>query len=807
MKTSKLLLAMVLGGGSLLASAVTANHALAQNTTGAIQGVVTDSASGDALPGVTIVVTSGQVSQTTITEEDGSYKISGLNPGNYLVTFFFGDTTIERKNISVGVSKSTPVFQKINTQSAVNETIVIEDKPPAIDPTSTTQGITIDQEYTRNIPIPGRTFESTLGAAAGSQGDGLGVAFSGSTSLENQYYVDGVNTTGLRYGTSGSPVINNFIQEIEVITGGYNAEYGRATGAVVNVVTITGDNDLRGEVFGTFTPGLLVAEREFTPFEGASIDATSNLDYNFDVGLQVAGPIIKDKLWYAVGVAPVFSRTRITRTTKRRMDCHRVLDSGALSECNASMYQDSQPDVDPATGFKLFEQLGDPREFYATGRAAYGLAKINYALRPEHQGQLSGTFLPSSGERPAIYGLPASGDYSSSGLTSDIAAKWTSKFNDNKTEIEGVIGWHHDEFKLTPKYVEARTAPFELLLFGSLNNWSKLGFENEATRVGCADGDLGDPYILMSNCPDEVGHGYRVGGFGSVLDDKENRYSAKLGLTQRVKAMGSHEIKAGVDLDDNRLSEPRTFTGGVYFENYQDASVIRANRYIQAGPLDTTDPKFDTMCSYTPAGETNSVSLPCRYIQQTGEGAVVQGQTVNWSAFLRDSWQIRPNLTVNAGIRYEEQRLRFAEYLRDEIDPVSNEAYGTNAMTMQNMWAPRIGVLYDWTREGRSKVYGHWGRFYESIPMDINSRSFAGELFYRQDYAADDCGTAVEGYGSQSGVNCPDSTSGTIIGAGGTLVAPGIKPQYMDERILGVEYEIMDDLNSASPTRTASSAA
>jgi hypothetical protein len=72
--------------------------------------------------------------------------------------------------VKVGVNKTTPVFQKINISAS--ETIVVVDRPPAIDPTSTTQGITIDQDYTKNIPVPGRTFEATLGAAAGSQGDG-----------------------------------------------------------------------------------------------------------------------------------------------------------------------------------------------------------------------------------------------------------------------------------------------------------------------------------------------------------------------------------------------------------------------------------------------------------------------------------------------------------------------------------------------------------------------------------------------------------------------------------------------------------
>jgi hypothetical protein len=107
-----------------------------------------------------------------------------------------------------------------------------------------------------------------------------------------------------------------------------------------------------------------------------------------------------------------------------------------------------------------------------------------------------------------------------------------------------------------------------------------------------------------------------------------------------------------------------------------------------------------------------------------------------------------------------------------------------------------VGLLYDWTKVGRSKVYGHWGRFFESIPMDINARSFAGEVSYRQIYGYGDCGAAVDGFGGPSGNGCPDdgTSGGDIIGINGSLVAPGIKPQFMDERILGVEYELMDDL-------------
>lgn len=811
MKTSKLLLALVLGSsGSLLGSALVTTDARAQSaTTGAIQGRVTDQSNGAPLAGVTVVV-SGASSQTTITEDDGTYRVTDLTPGEYLVTFFFGELTIERRGIQVGVNKTVPVFQKINVASAVQETIVIDDKPPAIDPTSTTQGITIDQEYTKNIPVPGRTFESTLGAAAGSQGDSQGVAFSGSSSAENQYVVDGVSTTGLKYGTGGSPILNEFIEEIEVITGGYNAEYGRATGGVVNVVTLTGTNELEGKVWAYVTPGVLTADRNVAASQASSIDATSNLDLATDGGFTLTGPIIKDKAWFAVGVAPQYSLATITRTTKRRRDCQELIqtgpNAGQLSPCvpglGQDQFSDSFPDVDPATGFFIYEDLSETKlRPYAFGLATLG--KINFAVKPEHQGQITANFSPAQRQNYAVYGLSSTGDAKISGMTLDLGAKWTSKFHDNKTEVEAVLGWHRETVKATPDYAPSADNPFELLLLGNLGNWSRIvdprsgqPREDVLTQNGCIDGaGTGDPYEFITNCPDE-GIGYRVGGFGTITDDISDRYAAKLGLTRRQKFFGNHEIKAGVDIEDNRIDEPRAFTGDRFFINYVGQQ-IESTRWIQVAPQGSEDPKFDDNCSYTPPNAMAPVQLPCRFIEQDGEGSRIQGETINWSAFLRDSWQIRPNITLNAGLRYEEQRLRFAEYLRDETDPLTNRPYGTNAMVLRNMWAPRVGLLYDWTREGRSKVYGHWGRFFESVPLDINARSFGGEVSYSQVYDPADCtmGSPPDGYGGASGNNCdPEGGATDVIGVNGTIVAPGIKPQYMDEAIFGVEYELMEDL-------------
>ncbi|MBA3538691.1 MAG: carboxypeptidase regulatory-like domain-containing protein [Deltaproteobacteria bacterium] len=174
----------------------------AATTTGSIRGVLLDKKTGEKLAGVTVMAASndGTTTQTAITDEHGEYVLD-LPPSTYRVTFFYDNVTLERAGVAVSVGKATPLYAKLDSTSGRGEVVVISGTAPTIDPTSTRTGVTIDKAYTRNVPVPGRTYQTTLGSAAGSQGE----SFSGSTSVESQYYVDGVNTTGTGYGTTSSP--------------------------------------------------------------------------------------------------------------------------------------------------------------------------------------------------------------------------------------------------------------------------------------------------------------------------------------------------------------------------------------------------------------------------------------------------------------------------------------------------------------------------------------------------------------------------------------------------------------------------
>ncbi len=781
-------------------------------TAGAVQGVVTDAATGQVMTGVTVVATSPvlQGTQSALSDANGFYKITNLPPGVYVVAFYYASITVKRTDITVNANRTTPVFVKIDTAQSAGEVIEVQGTPN-IDTTSTTQGITLGEDYLRNIPVPGRTFEDALGAAAGSAGDDLGVSFSGSTSLENQYIVDGVNTTGLTFGTVGSPVINEFIEEIEIITGGYQAEFGRATGGVVNVVTQSGSNEFHGSVFSTVTSDFLAIDPERNPSQISSIDATSTLNYNANFGFDLGGPIIKDKLWFFVGFSPTFSDVddRPLHQAAHRLPHH----PGRTARCPSATRVCTRTATGTRTwsGNFIYEDIPG-----GTEHARPAEQQLPAGLEGELRGvaRAPGPHLPvracrASGEAMGVLGERAATSVDISTLNSDLAAKWTSKFNDNRTEVEAVLGWHREHFETSSIVDEANSLPLQNLLFGNLGTWGLRGTESMATvdrlhRLGRRQRPV-PAHRELPRCRGRLPH-RRPGRAGrrhrAALQRAAGRHPAHQGARhprdQGGRRRGAEPAQQAARLQRRRLLRRRGSATRPAWTRSGWAS--RSSRPTSTAGSTSRRAPTTTRASTRTAGRirtTRTRPLRCQFLGPTD----VEGNTLNWAAYLRDSWQILPNLTLNAGVRYEEQYLRFAEHLRNTIDPFTLERRGKNAMELRNMWAPRVGLLYDWTKEGRSKVFGSYGRFYESIPMDINDRSFGGEALLRQIYPHVDggsqpCGPPDGTIGAPPGTACMGEPSAPpdLLGGNGVLIAPGIGPQYMDEFIVGGEYELIDDL-------------
>ncbi|HVK85577.1 MAG TPA: TonB-dependent receptor [Kofleriaceae bacterium] len=778
-------------------------------TTGAVEGRVTDKATREPLAGaiVSVIGENGEP-QTAITESDGTYKITELLPGVYTVSFFVDAITVSRKAVRVGANDVTPVHQAITLDGSGGDIIEIHDVPPQINPSSTAKSYKFDRKFLEKVPTPSRTIEGAAGATPGTTHDGVGIAVSGSTSLENRYLVDGIDITGLTYGTIGTPVLSEFIEEIEVIAGGYNAEWGRAIGGIVNVITKSGTNQLKGSVFGTLTPSFLARRAVSTPNNASSIDVDANRAYSADFGFDLGGPLIPNRLFFYVGFAPQLARTNYTRIVKRQTDCRRRLPSGELSDCDLRLlsqggHADGSPDVDPDTGFFLTDEVD--RDVRASTTQSYSaLAKLNLAVSPKHQAQVSLIAMPSTSETPGLYGLPTTGGRSS-GLTTDVAARWTSKLDGDRTELEALVAWHRSTANAGALDPALDGEPRQVLTGGDLGTWVQLGGESARTAERCSDLATDDPYPYIVNCP-MTALPYAIGGPGSLTRDREDRRMGRLAAIHRFRALGTHELKAGLDVEQDRKVSSRLYSGGAFIQNDVGSSV-QITRWVQLAPEGSTAPRFDQRCS-TPGsggatGTGSATTYACDYLGGTpgDPGTLIHGETINWAAYLRDSWRIRTGLTVNAGLRYEEQRLRYAENLRGEVDALTGNRIGKNAMSLTGNVAPRVGVIWDPTEEGKSKVYASWGRFFESIPMDINDRSFGGEVSYTQTYqlgASSPCGPSDPRIGGPDGRGCLDTTAQPteqqLIGSSGVLVAPGIRAQYMDETLAGFEAQLAPDL-------------
>jgi hypothetical protein len=769
------------------AQTIHTNDAVAQSsTTGAVRGRIVDKSSKEAVIGATVVVQGPalQGQQAEITDENGGFTISNLPPGVYTMTVFYNEAQFSRPNVIIELGKQAFVSVPIDTSVQTSEVIELEGRAPIVDQGSTKIGVSITDEYTTRIPV-GRTFGAVLQSASGTQGDFYGTSFGGSTSLENTYIIEGINTTDTAKGFQSSNLPNEFIEETEVIAGGYNAEFGRSTGGVVNVVTKQGGNEFKGSVFGYYTPGSMVAAAEPIVRAGASLSSETNLDYSTDLGFEVGGPIKKDKLWFHVGYNPSFRKSTVDRVTYARVDAD----------------GDGEVDVNEH-GFQVFEELG--RTPMSTSQQTHFFTgKINGAINQNHQFQISGFGNPRSADRAfyRITGDRQSQLYAFDDGAYDAAVKWTSKLNDNKTQLDVVAGYHVNYTHEKPYYAGGGEA--KLIRYGWNRSLSDMnGFEAAqntpmAAITGCEDGTANDQNPDFVNCPVPFSAPYNTNGLGAldVLDNARTAINAS--LTQRVKLAGHHTFKLGIDSEFTRYDADRLYTGGgiwtqarrsLAFQDQPGAWDLRSFVKVDPTLMDPDAPEA------IPCAGGNAL---CRNV---GSGGLVASTANrNLGGYLQDSWQIRPNLTVNAGLRWEQQTGYTADEVVGDITP-EGENIPKVAFELKNQLAPRLGAIFDPTQEGRAKLFAHWGRFYETVPMDINVRAFGGEIINfdrattrNSATAMASCPEALNTFEQSVLDNCRIATKARTQFGGFSYVAPGLEGQYLDELILGSEYELMPD--------------
>ena len=290
-----------------LGLALAAGAAIAQETTGAIIGTIT-SQDGATMPGVTVTISDEATGyeRTVVTDAAGEYRFVALPPARYVLQAALpGFQTYQRAvDVALGRTVSNDFVMDIG---AVTDVIEVTGEAALVDVTSTVTGLTVAAaEIDSQIPLVHDTQRIALLAPSTVMGDTAFngaddgtydqqmVSVGGSSVGENSYQINGLNITNFRNGVGSSWVPFEFVEEVQVKTGGYEAEFGRSTGGVVNMVTKSGTNNFHGAVSAYYEPDSLQEQEPDTPYAYNQQEESEYLEANASLG----GPIVKDRLFF-----------------------------------------------------------------------------------------------------------------------------------------------------------------------------------------------------------------------------------------------------------------------------------------------------------------------------------------------------------------------------------------------------------------------------------------------------------------------------------------------------------------------------
>jgi Carboxypeptidase regulatory-like domain/TonB dependent receptor-like, beta-barrel len=767
--------AALVGIGLLCSSVASAQGA---GATSVLTGNVVDAATKAPVADVVVTATSPslQGEQVVVTDATGLYRVPQLPPGTY--TLRFEKETYRpysRTAIDVSADRTLRLNIEMLPETAGEQTVAVVGTPPTIDVGSSQQGTTVGQDFVRNIAVARagglggstRSFEAIALTAPQATQDLYGVGINGATSPENNYLIDGLSVNDTAYGINGSPLTVEFLDEVNVITGGYMPEYGRSSGGTISGVTKSGGNEFHGSVFGTWTPGGLQGSPAPVPAAGSTITGLRELTNIGDMGATLGGYIIKDKLWFYAGVIYGIAKYSYTR-------------SFSIARADA----DNNPVFDD-NGVQLFDPIqGSDQKRYAQEKTWNYIGKLTYLLSSDHRVSVTITGTPTTSGGDGYYSFRQPGGYANRGpfgpnlvqqgtfnafgnwkMTDDsinIGGELNSSFLDKRLLLDVRVGWHHDHHQGAPGDGS-----------GVENTGNTSGLAGTSLILPTADNypidvvDATVPNAVKAACAGQVfadgstrcgaGVSYVFGGPGFLEDVKLDSYQAKAVVTYLAQALGHHVLKVGFDGWWNSYDHLKTYSGGAwYFDLGGGALYQEARRYGHQTAPD----------------------------QVTGAEAVVltgKSKKTIIGGFIQDSWSIMDKVTLNLGLRYDSEQL----YNKD----------GNLGLKLNNEWSPRIGVVWDPTQQGRSKIYANYGRYYEAIPLDLADRSISVESQLAARHACNPqtdklagCDAATVGRASN---RSRPAQFWRNVGADTTAVDPNVKPSSNDEILAGAEYEVL----------------
>jgi hypothetical protein len=316
---------------ALLGLMLCAWPAAAQEQRAALEGSVKDN-TGAVLPGATVTVkgTAIPAGVTAVTDANGNFRFPALPTGVYEVSAELSGFAVAKvSNVDLALGQLKKVDLSLSVQG-VAESVQVSAEPPLIDVRQNAAFANIRKEFIDNIP-KGRDFTSVVSLAPGANfevkqggGDTLiqnkgAISIDGASGAENTYVIDGLNTTSIRTGQSAQGLLLDFVEEVQVKSSGYNAEFGGAMGGVINVISRSGTNNFHGD-FGTYygsndLAGSVRPTLRLNPTDPTIAEYVTYPDdpqSRWEPGGTVGGPVLRDKVWFFAGYIPTLIKSERT---------------------------------------------------------------------------------------------------------------------------------------------------------------------------------------------------------------------------------------------------------------------------------------------------------------------------------------------------------------------------------------------------------------------------------------------------------------------------------------------------------------
>jgi Carboxypeptidase regulatory-like domain len=759
--------------------------AQAQASAADLTGTVTDQ-NGAVIAGATVTAKSSatNISRSVTTNDNGEYSIIALPPGSYEISTEasgFKKSVIAAVTLTIGQSAELTIKLEVGTQDVVVN--VDAGSVQLIETSTSNVASTIDSQKIESLPINERSatgFALTLSTVGRDNGRPIGPAptsglnIGGQRGRSTQVNVDGADFTDNSTNSSRSTVSQEAVQEYQVATNSYTAEFGRATGGVINVVTKRGTNTWNGNVFGYLRDKSIQARNAFAPVDKPDYRRTQ---YGFTLG----GPISKDRTFFFFA----FERRQRDESGFFTSNVAQGLTGSVTIGAPILPFSQTFDRITPAQATYANTLLTTGNSLITQGTALGGASGA--ALITQGQGLLNGAvqylYLASSGGKTALTGtntllspggtVPITAGtaigsrFFLSGAPVPVSANAFRPLNDllrvfpitDRSNFSSIRGDHNidDNNQLTLRFgyntsnltgiqVESQNqslgqndfsrtgitvlkdASFSMglnsTLGGSMANEFKFTFGKRKTSFKSQNGEA-----VAYNISGTAFIGREL---FSPVDRQENRFQLADNITW-VK--GDHTFKFGADFNWIEIPEARFELNFAGLFNFGQFAATNLAAFPTVGGV--APPDFTPVQSY-------GLGLPSIFIQGFGD-PISRINNKPMAFFAQDSWKMFKNFTVNYGIRYDFELTKLIPTtpFRDPLSGINLSAADVEAAQDamgvrqgfprdKNNFAPRLGFAWDIFGNQKTKLSGSIGLYYDHPLLAVGFNSDVADAAQQQ---------------------------------------------------------------------------